>query len=40
LNRHVNTHEQSATEDYTEEVDENYPPAQHEIEKAIGKLKK
>jgi hypothetical protein len=39
LNRNINIHEQSATEDYTEEVDENYLPTQNEIEEAIGKLK-
>jgi hypothetical protein len=26
LNRNVNTHEQSATKDYTEEADENFKP--------------
>jgi sorting nexin-29 len=39
LNRNVNTYEQSATKDYTEEVDENYLPTKNETEEAIGKLK-
>jgi hypothetical protein len=39
LNGNVNTHEQSAIEDYTEEVDENHLPPQNEIEEVIGKLK-
>jgi hypothetical protein len=38
LNRNVCTHEHSPTEDYTEEVDENYKPTQNEIEESIGKL--
>jgi hypothetical protein len=36
LNRNVNTHEQSATE----EVDENYKSTQNGIEEATGKIKK